>query len=263
MTGIIEDYLREVESSLRVDRARRQQIVDELRAHLHEQAADLRRQRPELPETDVAREVLASFGNPRDLALAYEPEGAAVLRNRAGEVVLRLGDAFGRGARAAARGTGVVLKWFAVAVSALLVLAVGLGVWAFYEVRPVVETLVEQSMPAYVYREECGGTPCSGALPGDRFYVAPDAKQVRLDVDVHPPWDGSANGTGAVRVWVVDPAGATVYDRTFAVRPDGSASHEMRLAPVEGNWTIAYEYDGFRGVVQVEAYATSLRWEDM
>lgn len=262
MTGIIEDYLREVEASLRVDRARKRQIVDELRAHLREKAADLQRQRPGAPRGDVEREVLADFGNPRDLALAYEPEGMAVLRNRAGDVVLRLGDAVGRGARAAARGTGVVVKWFAVAASALLVVAIGLGVWAFYEVRPVVQALVDEGMPAYQYYEECRGAPCDAAMPGDRFHVDAGSRLVRFDVDVHPPWGDASNASGTVRVWVLDPRGEAVYDRTFALSPGSAAGHEMRLSPVEGNWTVGYSYEGFRGVVRVEAHVTSLRLED-
>lgn len=260
MSSLIEDYLREVASALRVDAARKKQIVDELRAHLTEQAADLEQTRPGASRADVEREVLARFGNPRDLALAYEPEGAAVLRNQAGEVVLRLGTAVGRGARATARGASVVLKWFAVAVSALLVLTVALGVWGFYEVRPVIEALVEQSLPAYEHLKSCAPSPCDGNVTGDPFFVANDTKSVRLVIrsTTGPPPPGGMDA-GSVRVVVADAAGTIVLDRTFTAQ-DGI---ETRLAPSEGNWTVSYDYRGFQGDIHVIAYAMNLRLGDL
>lgn len=273
MTSIIEDYLREVETTLRVDAERKRQIVDELRSHLREKVADLRNSEPARAQEDVEREVLSDFGSPHDLALAYSPEGQAILTNQAGDIVLRLGQAVGRGAtyvatdlgpraaRAVGRGTGRLLKVFAVIVSVLLILSIGIGVWAFYEVRPVVETLVEQSQPAYSYREECPGTPCNGPVPADTFYVSPGSKQVRVDLDVRHPW--RENGTGSVTVLVKDPSGTGSFNRTFTLSGMNDFHHEMRWAPTEGNWTIAYSYSGFVGVVDVDVYATSIRWDDL
>lgn len=272
MTSIIEDYLRQVEASLRADPDRKRPILDELRGHILDKVDDLARADPLRPREDIERDVLHDFGSPRDLALGYEPEGH-LLRNQAGEIVLRFGEAVGRGtrlvvtdigpraAKAVGRGTGRVLKWFAIGVSALLVLAVALGIWAFYEVRPVVETLVEQSQPAYDYHESCPATPCNGALPGQVFYVSPDARQVRIEVDAYHWGSDPANGT--VRVMVTDPEGATRLDRVFTVTNQSHAGHEARWAPMAGNWTVAYEFADFRGTIRVQTYATSVSWTDL
>lgn len=264
MTNLIEDYLREVEASLRADHDRRRPILDELRGHILDKVEDLAREDPLRPREDIERAVLNDFGSPRELALGYEPEGH-LLRNQAGEIVLRFGEAVGRGTRSAARavgrGTGLFLKWTAIALSVLLVVAVGLGIWAFYEVRPVVETLVEQSQPAYDYYESCAGTPCSGDVPAQVFYVAPDAKQVRIDIAAYHRAEGGGNGTA--RVVVTDPEGAIRLDRTFVLGNETHSSHEARWAPSAGNWTVAYTYTEFRGTLRVQTYATSVTWADL
>jgi hypothetical protein len=262
MHQLIEDYLREVEQSLRVENGRKRQIIDELRGHLNEKVDDLARAAPDRPVEDVARQVLGDFGNPRDLALSYS-DGAPVLRNQAGEIVLRLGAALGRGTRAVGRGTGKVLKWFAIAVSVLLVIAIGVGIWAFYEVRPVVATLVDQAQPAYEYHESCEGTPCSGGVPGERFFVSPDARQVRFALEVWSPWDDDVNASGSVHVVVKDPSGNATFDRVITMGNGTRVSEEARWAPAAGNWTVSIEYDAFRGSVDLSTYAASVRWSDL
>lgn len=264
MTNLIDDYLREVEASLRADADRKRPILDELRAHILEKVDDLARADPLRAREDIEREVLNDFGSARDLALGYEPEGH-LLRDETGEIILRFGQAVGRGtkkaARAVGRGTGVFLKWTAVALSVLLVLGIGLGVWAFYEVRPVVETLVEQSQPAYEYQESCPATPCNGELPPQAFYVSPDAKQVRISLEAYHWDDLPANGTA--RVVVTDPLGEVRLDRTFLVSTRTHVSQEARWAPAEGNWTVAYTFTEFRGSLHVRTYATGVAWADL
>lgn len=256
MANLIEDYLREVSATLRVAPDRKRQILDELRTHLREKLDDERSQDPDAPVGDVERRVLADFGSPRDLALAYEPEGQVVLKNSAGDIVLRVGRAVGRG-------TGRVVKWTAITLAALLVIAIGVGIWAFYEVRPLVETMASQAMPVYDYEETCPQTPCNGANGRDIFFVGNNTKEVRLTVNVAPPWRDEGNGTGRVYVVLFDPAHARVFERNFTVTNESSGSREIRFASFPGNWTVEVEYFEFRGEVRVEAYAYALGWRDL
>jgi hypothetical protein len=264
MTHLIDDYLREVETSLRVDAARKRQIVDELRTHLTEKADEVSAADPERPRAQIEQEMLREFGNPRDLALAYEPEGTAVLTNQAGEIVLRLGKAVGRGAAAVGRGSARALKWVAIALAALLVVALGVGAWAYYEVKPFIPAIIEQSEPTYQYFERCVATPCSGAAPADTFYVRGEATTVRLDLNVYSvhtedDWDRHV-GNGSVRIVVTDPAGEVRYDRSLNVTEEGATFYETSWTAVEGNWTIAYSFDAFVGAIDVETYAIGFPW---
>ena len=259
---LIENYLREVEASLRVDAARKRQIVDELRTHLTEKVNDVATAEPLRPRPEIEQEVLREFGNPRDLALAYEPDGTAVLRDSAGDIVLRVGKAVGRGAAAVGRGTGTFLKWTAVALAVLLVISLGVGAWAYYEIKPYIPGMIESSDPVYQYFERCTETPCSGAPPPDTFFVRPTAQTVRFDINVYSvhldeDWEKHvANGT--MRVVVTDPAGASAFDRTFNVTDEGSFRYETSWAAQPGNWSIAYEFTDFVGAIDVETYAVSL-----
>lgn len=265
MTSILDDYLREVEATLRVEPERKRQIVDELRSHLAEKVEELRRGQPERGLAEIEREVVNDFGSPRELALAYHPEGP-VLQNSAGDVVLRLGQAVGRGTvavgRAVGRGTGLFLKWLAIAVAALLVIAIGLGIWAFYELRPVAEAIADQSQPIYSYYEGCEGTPCNGAFGNESFYVVPEARAVHFDIRVGHPWEDGPNATGSVHVTVRDPSGEIKYDRLVMMNNETSFHQELRWAGTAGNWTVAYEFTEFLGVIDVETYAWSTLWRN-
>lgn len=271
MTRAIDDYLREVETSLRVDASRKRQLVDELRTHLAERVEDVAREDPARPLLEVQQEVLREFGNPRELALAYEPEGAAVLTNSAGEIVLRLTQAVGRGAAVVGRGavvvgrgTGKALKWLAISLAALLVVAIGVGAWAFYEVKPFIPAILEQSEPAYQYYERCAATPCSGTPAADMFFVRPEAKTVRLDLNVQSTYadhDRAAHvGNGTIRITITDPLGEVRLDRAINLSSDASTRYETSWSAMAGNWTVAYAFDTFVGVVDVETYAISFPW---
>lgn len=259
MSRIIDNYLREVEASLRADRARKSQIIDELRSHLAEKVNDLQATDPARDRAEIERDVLREFGSPQELALAYEPEGTAVLRNQAGDIVLRVG-------KAAARGTGKVLKGLAIALAFLLVLAVGVGAWAWYEIKPNIPAIVEQSQPLYEYYERCADTPCNGELPNDTFYVRPNVTTVRFDLRVSAVTDHLDNGTrdrvgnGTVHVTVRDANGTALLDRDFSLTEDAAAHHSIGWAAVPGNWTVSYRFDGFRGAVDAEAYVSGFAW---
>lgn len=264
MNRLIDDYLREVETSLRVDAARKRQIVDELRTHLAEKVEEVARAEPGRTIPEIEQEVLREFGNARDLALAYEPEGAIVLTNAAGDIVLRVDRAVGRGARVAGRGAGKALKWLAISLAALLVIALGAGAWAYYEIKPYIPAIIEQSEPTYQYFETCGPTPCSGEAAADVFYVRPESTSVRLNLNAyyaHDPddWDERL-GNGSVRVVVTDPEGTMRLDRTFDMSAEGRAYYETTWVSAPGNWSIAYTFDAFVGRIDVNAYAIGFPW---
>lgn len=263
---LIEDYLRRVESTLRADADRKRQIVDELRTHLLEKVDDVHAAAPERSRHEVEQEVLREFGDPRDLALAYAPEGTAVLTNKAGEIVLQLGKAVGRGAVAVGRSSGRILKWTAVALAGLLVIALGVGAWAYYEVKPYIPTIIEQSEPVYQYFERCADTPCSGTASPDSFYVRPEAKTVRFDIDIYSvhrdaEWDRHF-GNGTLAVTILDPDGVARYDRVHNLTDERASYFETSWAAVPGNWTVTYTFDGFVGAIDVEAYAIGFPWPE-
>ena len=258
MSALIEDYLREVQASLRVDATRKRQIADELRTHLTERVADELADDPSRPRDDVEREVLRDFGNPRDLALAYEPEGGEpVLLNQSGDIVLRLGRASARAAKAVGRGTTKVLKVTAIVLAGLLVVALGVGAWAYYEIKPYIPTIVESQEPVYSYSEGCA-TACSGAYPPDTFSVREGAETVRFDLRVRYDHDWETDervGAGNVTVRIADPSGALRFERTLSVDNETRFHHEASWASMPGNWTASYEFDGFVGHIELETYA--------
>ena len=265
MPGLIDNYLREVEASLRADPARKRHIVEELRAHLHEKVADLQRAHPERSREDVEREVLHDIGSARDLALGYEPEGTEVLRNRAGDTVLRLGQAVGRGAKAAGRGAGKVLKVVAITLAVVLVVAMGVGAWAFYEFKPQLLAMANDASPVYSYSETCRGAPCDGSIPTATFHVHDDARQVRFEMDLWPTYSSGGRtqiGGGGVSISVSDPNGGVAFERTLNMTNATRVHHDLTWAAVPGNWTIAVQYDQFVGEVHLHARTWSAPWAD-
>ncbi|HLE96923.1 MAG TPA: hypothetical protein VI997_06080 [Candidatus Thermoplasmatota archaeon] len=257
MTDPIEDYLSEVGRTLRVDTERKNRILDELRAHLVEKVADERRAAPDEAPDATTRRVLADFGNPRELALAYGADGP-VLKNAAGEVVLRLGQAFGRGARAVGRASIPVIKWTGIAIGCVVVLALALGVWAWYEVVPVAEDRVREwsPYPVFEHAEECASIAACSATPTTQsFYVHGDAKDVRMWVS----GDHASSGTaGSVQLTVRDPGENTKYDRTFSATQGGHIRDEVVWDLREGEWTVTWKYTAFVGEFEVEIATTGL-----
>lgn len=266
MTGLIEDYLREVEAGLRIEPPRRRQVVDELRSHLNEKVEDLRRREPHLPLADVERDVLRDMGSPRDLALAYEPDGLPVLVNRAGETVLRVGKAVGRGAagaaRAVGRGTGRLLKGVAIALGVLLLVALVAGAWAYYELKPYALAVAEDSRPLYAYTQTCYDAPCDVAGETQAFYVKPEARHVRLLLDLGPLHQGrNHTGSGNVSVTLADPSGLVLYERALVVSSPTDLYQELQWAATPGNWTMTVEATDFVGHLNVRTYASSGPWD--
>lgn len=264
---LIDGYLREVEASLRVDAERKRQIVGELRSHLREKAADLKRRDMARSDEDVEREVLAELGDPRTLALAYEPEGVAVLKDQAGRTVHRFSEAVGRGAKAVGRKAGKALKVVAIALAVMLALGLVVAGWAYYEFKPYLTALAEEGDPVYSYSERCAGTPCFGTTANDTFYVSEKAKNVWLQVELHgtrPDRGGEALSNGTVTLRIQDATGDVRLDRTFTMSNGSIVDHEVSWSAEAGNWTVLVELAGFQGWVSVDVHATSVNgpWRD-
>lgn len=244
MTRIVEDYLREVEAALKTDGATKRQIVSELRAHIQEKMGDVSREMPGATPDEVARTVLRDFGNPRDLAVAYEPR-ETVIRKSTGEVILRIGRAVGRGTKS-------FLKWTAIAIAFLLVLATGIGIWAWYEVKPIVEKNAPYSV--YSYDEQCELSSCSSTPVEQSFFIHSGAREVRMDVHVTHDYVS----VGAVKITVKDPSGTVKYDKTFTSSSGRTASQEVAWGPAVGDWHITYQFTGFDGNVGIRIYTLGL-----
>jgi hypothetical protein len=262
MTGLIEDYLREVEASLRIEPHRRAQVVDELRSHLREKVAERQGEDPLRPLEDVEREVLNEMGSPRDLAFAYEPDGAPVLVNRSGDTVLQVGKAVGRGAstavRAVGRGTRRALKGLAVALAVLLALAVVGGAWAYYELKPYALAAAEDSRPVYAFYQYCGEGPCDALDERNAFHVKPEARDVRFAFSFSPAsFEGNWTASGDLSVTFLDPEGHVVYARNLSLSAAQSFNQEIRWAAAPGNWTVSIRAADLVGQVEVRAYVTT------
>lgn len=263
MTDIIEDYLREIESRLE-DADRKSQIVSEIRSHLREKVYEVQAADPSRSQEEVAREVIADFGNPHDLALAYGPGGTPVLKSAStGETVMRFGRAVGRGTKA-------FLKGVAITALVLLLVAAGVGAWAYYELKPT----LEKNFPYTVFEsyESCYHENCTAPATARTFYVHPEAREVRLALSLDRPHlvDGKLSyyywseknvtlaAYGTALVLVKDPTGHVLYDRTFSPAGGDDVRETMKWAPLAGNWTIEVEFVDFRGDLSVDVAAIGL-----
>lgn len=266
MSQVIDDYLDEVAAHLRGQRSDKEQVLRELRSHLEEQLADLSAEDPHSHPDEIARHIVQDFGDPEDLALAYDVEGRPELQLvPSGETVLRLthvvgrgAEVLGRGAQAVGRGTGTVLKWTAGILGVLLVLSILVGVWAFYEVRPYVEDVVLRNTEQEVFSldETCRETACTFERPSQRFHVAEGARELRFRVDLWAVHDGSSDQhvlEGQVEIHVRDPVGTTIFSRTFVLGEEGSLSQRATWDPAPGDWRVDVNATGFQGHLAVEA----------
>ena len=244
MTRIIDDYLREVETHLQVGPSQRERILDELRGHLFEKVEDLRNREPALSTEDAERRAINDFGSPHELALSFDV-GGPTLETKAGKTVVRMGRAVGRG-------TGRILKFIAISVAVLLVLSIGVGIWAFYEVRPYVEDIIrrESSEELYAFHQHCA-SPCDGQTFTQSFYVPSGAHDVRAYVASWTPTGGVANGSVDIRI--LDPDGNEQYNRSLPASEENYETLSWQTLP--GTWQVRIGFEGFSGVIDLEVHA--------
>ncbi len=250
MNDIIDAYLREVETRLRGERADKRAIVQELRSHLVDRVTGLMAEDPGISEEEAARQAVRAFGDPAELALSYGPSGPE-LSSASGETVLRIGRAVGRG-------TGKVLKGVGIGLLALLVVVSALGIWAFYEVRPYVEDIVERNAERSVYsfHTSCKDAPCTEEQRSQTFYIHPSARSVQLDLRAWDTRDDVSQGSLEVRV--TTPDGTLAYNRTLQLDGRSSLSEEASWAPLSGNWTVDVRVSDLVGTVSVHVEAVGM-----
>jgi hypothetical protein len=240
----LEEYLRTVDANIaHIPRDERDATIREMRSHLHEMITELRRSDPEMGDTEATERAIRSFGDPADIGVSYGNGGAhpVVVNHRTGEVVLNVMKATGRIAAATGRGLGKTLKWFLIAILALLFLGIGSALTLLIVFQDDLREAAPRTIHSYS-RELDGAN-------GERtstFFVADDAKEVRIQLDV------DRTGTsGCAAVTIEDPTGSVVFDST------GDCDDlSMLLTFYEaGRWTITYTYDSFDGYVDVDVWA--------
>lgn len=239
MSDIIDDYLQEVRRSLEAGPREKRQILRELRSHAEDRVDDLRSRDPDLGREEAAQQVLRDLGSPRDLALSYGPEGKE-LKNDRGETLFRIG-------RAAAEGTKTVAKAVGIVLAVLLVVALVVGAWAWYEVVPEAKTYAPYEV--YDHSRNCQNNRCSSSAT-DTFSVHEDARDVKFEVSV---LYGSSN-LGQVDIQVTDPSGNTRMDRTYSGSNGDSQSDDWTWGPEQGEWTVQVDYTAFQGTFSAHGW---------
>lgn len=232
--AIIEDYLREVERHL-APGSDKASILQELRAHLGDKAADIRAQDPDVSPWDAERRAINSFGAPREVAAGY---GALAQEPRRAEVALALG-------RGLARGTGKVVKGIAIAIAFLLVFGAAVAYVAWHEAKPVLESQMPRDV--YAHHDRCA-TPCNQTASERVFTVYNGTRELHFAVQtlIEAP-------QGSVRVVLRDPEGNVRYERTLVAESlDQSFSERTSLPVLLGDWRVTTELAGFSGWLHLD-----------
>lgn len=250
MNNLIEGYLQEVRRRLPAN-VDKDAIIAELRTHLEDRVHERAAVEPgaEGPDREAAiLAVLHDFGDPADLALAYDDE-SPVLRRTSGDVALRLTKDVARGAGRAVAGAGRVLRpvivTLLIVTGSLVGIALVAGIVLFDDIRDLAERHAPE--PVYDHHRHCDFV-CAETI-SESFYVGQGAREVRLGTDV------SAEA-GSLRVVIRDPTGATRLDRTYGPGDDIRLDHTAE--PRTGTWTATLTYTDFTGRASVDAWTLGL-----
>lgn len=270
MTDLIDDYLAELRERLGGDPASREETVHAIRARLRADAEALEQERPTLARLDAQREAIARLGSVADVARdlapvatparGAPPPGASAAPALVYRAVAPSGvELAERAARGLARGARSVAKGALIALAVLLVVGLGVGAWAYHELRPV----IERNMPYSVYShsEWCAEAACTSGEVTQSFFVYPEAREVRMSVNAHQTSrevDGVELASGALRLVVRSSANETLYERTLEPSTDGSISEALSWPPATGEWRITYELTEYRGWFDVEIHGVGL-----
>lgn len=242
----LDDYQQRLTAALpNLPADERQAVVEEVMSHLDQQVADLVSHGK--AHADAVAEAIHRFGSPDEIAAGYDA-GSGEVRPPAGDVVLRVAKATGRGAGQAAafvgRGIGGVARFVAIIVLVSLVVAGGVAVTAVAladEWLPFVEARIEENADHDLYHRSLVGI----VDRNDTFYAPSDISRISLSV-----WTYDA--TGCFDITIRDPQGTAVH--TATVCDDSSLS--TTLPPVTGMWTIDYDAGDFAGRGTVRASFT-------
>jgi hypothetical protein len=211
-----------------------------MRSHLEEEIQRRRDEKARLTIHEATLQAIHAFGGPEEIGASFTPHGVEV-RNRAGDVVLRVASAAGKGLRAAGRGIGRTVKW-ALIVFGVLLLA---GVTAAVVVLVVFQDDLREAIPRPLYERSEGYTNRTATFT-DAVPVAANVKEVRINVNTR--WY-AADGCAAVSL--IAPSGVLVMDGG-----DGCAEIDRTITAYEtGVYTFNYKLTRFTGRVHVEVTA--------
>lgn len=241
---ILDDYENELARQLRrVPTQERQAVVDEVRAHLVEAAAELRGADPGLSADEAMLHATHRFGAPEEVAAGYLPSAGEI---RVGGVVLDVvrstGRGLGRGALLVGRGTGRLLKWSVIALLVTMALVAAIAV----TVLVVYDDEIKETVPRPVddYHRTCTATDlCAGADRAATFDVGADVKEIRIQAE------GQCS-SGSARVQATDPSGDIVV-----VAQDVCKQGATKLFTEQGRWHIDVVYTTYVGSVDVEVWS--------
>lgn len=251
---ILDDYLDRLRAGLkRLPAGERDAVVEEVRHHLQDEAADLHKNETGLSHMDALRRAIDNFGPAEEVAAGYD-EASGEVRRPDGEV-LRVTKAVGRGAGRAAvgvgRGVGTVLKWSLIGVLALTGIAAVVAVAALFFAGDVADTFqddIREAIPRPLYdyeRSWSGTTEAHSSTTTDSFDLREGTKEFHISFDVRAD-------TGCARVILLDPGGATRYD-SDTVCGEATAGRTLVFS-TPGQWRIQYTYTAFTGSVEVGAW---------
>ncbi|MGB0652237.1 MAG: HAAS signaling domain-containing protein [Thermoplasmatota archaeon] len=243
----IKDYLNEVARHLNIGGTERRRILDELQSHLTDQVEELAREEPATDRRELQRRVLRDFGDPRELALSYEPN-QTVIRRSGGEVALRI-------TQDVARGTGKVLKFTAIAALALIAIAMTAAVVLLLAYGDDIQeqAQVHGQERAYYDSRTCSD-PCQGSSSGGTFFVHEDVREVEFSYDLREHPDNTL--LSSVKMTVTDPSGDVRFEQTFTNQDVSWTS--MTWGPETGDWRIDYEFTAWEGTIRVDVLTTGL-----
>lgn len=221
--------------------AQRREVLDEVRAHLEQEAGRRRRQDRNLSGDEAVLAATHAFGDPADIGVASGGSGA-VVRRSTGEVLLHAAVLTGRGV---ARTVRTTLKWTLVTGGDLLLAVVVVGLTRLIAYRDTISRGIAEESGAtivYDYRASFGPTEPQATQRTDSFHFPPDARYVTLTISIAP-------NTGCLAIQVTDPAGVVVYQNG----PGCSKTAQELTLGSPGTYKVQYAFAGFTGVVGVQA----------
>jgi hypothetical protein len=237
---ILDQYLNDVERHLRgLSSPQRQNVLREMRAHLQEEILRRREADPQLSLDEATLGATHAFGEPQEIGVSYGPHGGEV-RNQAGEVLLRVAHATGRGLKATGRGLGRTLKW---SLIVLLVLFLT-GVTAGLVVLAIFQDDIREAFPRELYQRNDRYDNRTGTF--EEVMVVPEHYRA---IDIHL-WVSRQGASSCAAITILSPSGKAVLDTG-----DGCSTTNRQVRVEEtGTYTITYRLETFTGSVNL--YAT-------
>jgi tetrahydromethanopterin S-methyltransferase subunit G len=243
MNDRVTAYLQAVANNLaHLPTEEREATMREMRSHLHDEIAELRRSDPGMGEIEATERALRAFGDPTEIGVSFGASGTKeVVNRRTGEVLVRVARMTGRVAIATGRGIGRTVKWILVLVFGIALLAIGSALTLLIVFQDDLREAAPR--PIHTYARDLDDET---SARNTTFFVNPDVKEIRIHLNVD-----RAGTQGCAAVTVRNPAGVSVFDTT------GDCSDVRTLLTFydEGRWTVSYEFTSFTGWIDLDVYA--------